>query len=307
MSSRDDHRAQLHASDRHASNQFTPILCVFPLVVFFLVALVYPFANMAFQGSVPALDILSVTADSLRNTPWRGFTLDNYLSVFTDAHLRSTLILSLAISAIISVGSIALCLGPAWLLVRTEFPGKRLFRAILTVPMAFSGVIIGFLTVIMIGRVGAIPQISQRLFGVPLLESYAYSFTGLGIAYLWFQIPRATLTLEAGIRKFNWDLVDAARSLGASPFQAFCRVLLPLLTPAISSTAAVTFAVSMGSFGVALLLLKKASVLPVEIYSNVFANLAFEAAAAQSVLLAVITVGINYTLRRISNKYQELG
>jgi putative spermidine/putrescine transport system permease protein len=236
-----------------------------------------------------------------RKTSWRDFTLKNFLAVFNDPFLRSSLTLSLTLSAVVSLLSIALCIGPAWLLVRREFPGKRLFRAVLTLPMAFSGIIIGFLAVIMIGRVGFIPSVSGALFGVRAGEGLAYSLVGLGLAYIWFQIPRATLTLESSIRKFDWDLDAAARGLGASPWQTLRYVLLPLLTPALVSTLAVTFAVSMGSFGVALLLLKRASVLPLEIYNQVYANLAFEMAAALSVVLGLITVGVNLMLRRLSN------
>lgn len=279
-----------------------PVLCIFPLVVFFTAVMVFPFLNMVVQGALPAFDILTVTADTDMSRNWGDLTFENYLAVFTDSHIRSTLYLSLGISIVVSVLSILLCIGPAWLLVRKEFPGKRFFRALLTVPMAFSGIIIGFLTVIMIGRIGAIPQITDWLFGVPVFEALAYSLTGLGIAYIWFQIPRATLTLESAIRKFDWDLESAARGLGATPWQTLRWVLLPLLTPAIVSTMAVTFAVSMGSFGVALLLLKKASVMPLEIYSKVYADLAFELAAALSVVLAVITVGVNYVLRRYGER-----
>ena len=288
--------------------QFTPLLFIIPLVAFFMGVLVYPFINMVYQGTLPPQDILSTTADTITKLEWKhlslkNMTLQNYLAVFRESYIRSTLLLSLGISSVVSVLSIVLCIGPAWLLVRREFRGKRLFRAILTLPMAFSGVIIGFLAVIVIGRMGAIPLITGALFGVPVAEALAYSLTGLGLAYIWFQIPRATLNLESAIRKFDWDLESAARSLGATQVQTFRYVLLPLLTPAIVSTMAVTFAVSMGSFGVALLLLKRSSVLPLEIYTNVYQNLAFELAAALSVVLAVITVGVNYILRRYGEKH----
>ena len=285
--------------------QFVPFLYVCPLVVFFMAVMVYPFADMMYQGGMPNLEILNAGDASdvaTRSIGWRDLSLKNYLAVFTDPFLRSTMYLSLGLSIAVSVLSIILCIGPAWLLVRKDFPGKRMFRAILTLPMAFSGVIIGFLAVIMIGRIGFIPQLSRWLIGVPLGEALAYSLTGLGIAYIWFQIPRATLTLESAIRKFDWDLESAAYSLGASSQQTFRYVLLPLLTPAIISTVAVTFAVSMGSFGVALMLLKRASVMPVEIYNQVYANLAFEMAAALSVVLGIVTVTINFALRRWSQR-----
>ena len=281
------------------------LVYILPLVLFFMLVLVYPFADMMYQGAMPKLEILDAGGAAEVAARSRGLselTLKNYTSVFTDPFLRGTMLLSLGLSVVVSVLSIALCIGPAWLLVRKDFPGKRAFRAILTLPMAFSGVIIGFLAVIMIGRIGFIPQVSRSLIGVPLGEALAYSLTGLGIAYIWFQIPRATLTLESAIRKFDWDLESAAHSLGASTAQTFRYVLLPLLTPAIISTVAVTFAVSMGSFGVALLLLKRASVMPLEIYNQVYANLAFEMAAALSVILGIVTVGVNYALRRLSQR-----
>jgi putative spermidine/putrescine transport system permease protein len=280
-----------------------PLLYVLPIVAFFMAVMVYPFVDMIYQGAMPKIEILDAggaTDVAARSRGWRDLTLANYALVIKDPFLRGTIGLSLVLSAVVSAVSIALCIGPAWLLVRKDFPGKRLFRAILTLPMAFSGVIIGFLAVIMIGRIGFIPQVSKWLFGIPFGEALAYSLTGLGIAYIWFQIPRATLTLESAIRKFDWDLESAAYSLGASTGQVLRHVLLPLLTPAIVSTVAVTFAVSMGSFGVALLLLKRASVMPLEIYNQVYANLAFEMAAALSVVLGIMTVGINYGLRRWS-------
>lgn len=292
--------------------QLVPLLYILPLVIFFMGTMVYPFVNMIYQGFHPSQEMLEAgsavhTATGELVVRWSDLTLENYLAVFTNDFYRSTLVLSLVLSTVVSVFSIVLCMGPAWLLVRKEFWGKRMFRAILTVPMAFSGIIIGFLAVIMIGRIGAIPLVSNWLFGVPVAEALAYSLTGLGLAYIWFQIPRATLNLESAIRKFDWDLESAARSLGASPWQTFRHVLFPLLTPAIVSTMAVTFAVSMGSFGVALLLLKKASVLPLEIYTQMYSNLAFELAAAFSVVLALVTVGVNYYLRRYGEKHYAFG
>jgi len=284
-----------------------PLFYVLPLLVVLVAVLIYPLADMAYQGALPQQEeglgaAVAGGEAAATKAGWRSITYRNYVAVFTDPFLRSTLQLSLTLAVLVSLLSIVLCMGPAWLLVRKQFRGKRAFRVILTLPMAFSGIIIGFLAVIMIGRIGFVPEVTRWLFGVPVGQGLAYGVIGLSLAYIWFQIPRATLTLESAIRKFDWDLESAARGLGASPWQAFRYVLLPLLMPAIVSTIAVTFAVSMGSFGVALLLLKKASVLPLEIYNQVYANLAFEMAAAMSVVLAVITVGVNYTLRRYGER-----
>src|SRR5688500_17278225 len=195
--------------------------------------MIYPLANMVFQGFMPPQAMLDAgssmqSATGQADEGLHRMTLTNYMAVFTDPSTRSALVLSLGISVIVSLLSIVLCIGPAWLLVRREFWGKRAFRAILTLPMAFSGLIIDFLAVIMVGRLCAFPLITAWLFGTPVMEALAYSLVGLGIAYIWFQIPRATLNLESAIRKFDWDLESAARSLGATPYQTVRYVLVPL-------------------------------------------------------------------------------
>ena len=114
------------------------LLCILPLVLFFMLVLVYPFADMMYQGAMPKLEILDAggAADvAARSRGWSELTLKNYTAVFTDRFLRETMFLSLGLSALVSVLSIALCIGPAWLLVRKDFPGKRAFRAILTLSL----------------------------------------------------------------------------------------------------------------------------------------------------------------------------
>ena len=80
---------------------------------------------------------------------------------------------------------------------------KHWLRGAFALPMSFSGVIVGFLMIIMLGRSGFIPELMQRLTGVPLFSGAAYQISGLFLAYLYFEIPRATLTLESALRKFD--------------------------------------------------------------------------------------------------------
>jgi putative spermidine/putrescine transport system permease protein len=201
----------------------------------------------------------------------------------------------------LSVGASAtlLCLAPAWLLVRRTFPGKRLVRALLTLPMSFSGIVIGFLAIVMVGRIGVVPQLSQRLFGHAWLSGLSYSVWGLVIAYLYFEIPRATLTLEAALRKFDFQLEAAARTLGAGPWYRLGHVVLPLMAPALLSTFAVTFSVSLGSFGVALIASKRYSVLPLEIFRLYTGLLDAELAAAMAMVLIAVAIAVHVVTRRL--------
>jgi len=228
-----------------------------------------------------------------------GWTLAHYQDLWRLSRLRFALIASILLSIAVAILSTGLCLAPAWLLVRRSFRGKRVLRAIYTLPLSFAGVIVGFLVALMLGRVGFVPILSERLTGIPWLSGAAYGFAGVLIGYLYFEIPRATLTLEAALERVDFRLADVARSLGASRLQAFFWVVLPSLAPALLSTAAVTFSVSLGSFGVVLILdARSFSVLPLEIF---MAYLAFPsdrpAAAAMSVTLLAIALLINYGCR----------
>lgn len=225
-----------------------------------------------------------------------GVTVANYVRIVMDSRYRDALLHSVGLSFLVAAASIGICLAPAWLFVRREFFGKRLIRALFALPMSFSGVIVGFLVVIMLGRIGFVPRMFEALFGSSFLSGAAYQFSGLLIAYVYFEIPRATLTLESALRKFDFQLEAAARSLGADRWQRLFLVVLPLLWPALISTFALTFCVSLGSFGVALIVSRRFSVLPLEIFQEYTGFLNHEQAAAMAVTLVAIAFAVNYSL-----------
>ncbi len=162
--------------------------------------------------------------------------------------------------------------------------------------MSLSGVIVGFLTIIILGRSGFIPNIAERLTGSAWLSGAAYNFFGLLIAYLYFEIPRATLTLESSLRKFDGRLEMAASSLGANRRQRLRWIFWPNIRPALLSTFALTFSVSLGSFGVLLILAtRNINLLPLEIftaYTTSPSDRGLAAAMAFVLLLAAFIVNI---------------
>jgi putative spermidine/putrescine transport system permease protein len=232
-----------------------------------------------------------------------GLTLAHYQDVVMVARYRHALLWSLELSFAVAIASTLLCLGPAWLLARHRFAAKRIVRSVLTLPMTFAGMIVGFLVVILLGRAGFIPQILERLTGSPLLSGAAYQFPGLIVAYLYFEIPRATLTLESSLCKLDARLEVAARSLGAKGWQTLCWVVLPTIRPALLSTFSVTFAVSIGSFGVLLVLsLRRFTLLPLEIFTQFIAPPPDRgAAAAMSLVLLAIAFAVGYGVRRLAD------
>lgn len=281
----------LSAAAANRFHRLVPIVGALALGAFFVVLLIWPLYCLL-QGS-------------LREGNTGGaWTWDNYRAVFASQRNLTALTNSLWISFVVAVASTALCIAPAWLFVRHAFPGKRFVRAVFTLPMSFSGILIGFLSVIMLGRIGAVPKFAEWLTGEPWLSGFAYSVGGVMLAYFYFEIPRATLALEAALRKLDHRLELAARSLGASTSQIFRWVIFPQILPALVSTFALTFCVSLGSFGVVLIVSKRFTLLPLEIFQQVFASNRYPIAAAMSVVLLLIALAVSLGSRWLAERFQ---
>ena len=210
-----------------------------------------------------------------------------YLAVVTNARYFQSLVSTVALSVGVSVVTLVLSLITGVFLQRNRFPGRGVLISLMTLPLAFPGVVVGFLVILLVGRQGLVGEISSRLFDEKLV--FAYGMAGLFIGYLYFSIPRVILTIMASVEKLDPALEEAARSLGASTWQVLRDVILPALTPAIISSGAICFATSMGAFGTAFTLATQINVLPLTIY-NEFTNYAnFAMAASLSIVLGIVT------------------
>ena len=210
-----------------------------------------------------------------------------YLAVVTNASyfrsLVSTVMLSLGVTAV----TLVLALVAGLFLQRNRFPGRGVLISLMTLPLAFPGVVVGFMVILLAGRQGLIGDVGTRLFDEKIV--FAYGMAGLFMGYLYFSIPRVILTIMASVEKLDPALEEAARSLGASTWQVTRDVILPALAPAIISSGAICFATSMGAFGTAFTLATQINVLPLTIY-NEFTNYAnFAMAASLSIVLGLIT------------------
>ena len=183
-----------------------------------------------------------------------------------------------------------------WMLLAFTLAVCAFLTAMLTFPLAFPGVVVGFMVILLAGRQGLIGQIAQWLTGENLV--FAYSMAGLFLGYLYFSIPRVILTVMAAAEKLDPKLEEAARSLGASPWRVVLDVLIPGLKPALISAGAICFATAMGAFGTAFTLATRINVLPITIYTE-FTNYAnFALAASLSIALGLVTWAVLFLARR---------
>jgi putative spermidine/putrescine transport system permease protein len=210
-----------------------------------------------------------------------------YLAVVTNPNYFRSLVSTVLLSLAVTAAALFISVLSGLFLQRNRFTGKSFLVAMLTFPLAFPGVVVGFMVIILAGRQGLIGTVSGWVLDDPIV--FAYSMSGLFLGYLYFSIPRVILTIMASAEKLDPALEEAARSLGSSPRQVMLNVILPGLKPALISSGAICFATSMGAFGTAFTLATKIDVLPITIY-NEFTNYAnFSMAASLSLVLGLIT------------------
>jgi putative spermidine/putrescine transport system permease protein len=210
-----------------------------------------------------------------------------FAAILTEARFRDSLIATLVLSLVTTFTTIALGTIAAQTLANRRFAGRSLLLSLLTFPLAFPGVVVGFLIILLGGRLGLVGSASEALFGMKLV--FAYSIVGLFVGYVYFSVPRVLLTILAAAEKLDPALVEAARSLGAGPVAIQRDVVLPALFPAMYAGGALCFATAMGAFGTAFTLATRVDVVPMLIYTEFTLATNAAMAAALSLALGLIT------------------
>ena len=159
------------------------------------------------------------------------------------------LLLSLRLAGTVSVVLLILSLPLAYWLSFTRWRGKFLIESIVALPLVLPPTVLGFYALMALGPRGAIGRFWQALSG----HSLAFTFAGLVIASLVYSLPFAVQPLVASFEGLDRRLLDAAAVLGASRARAFFRVILPLAWPGVITAGVLSFAHTLGEFGVVLM------------------------------------------------------
>lgn len=220
--------------------------------------------------------------------------------VLTHSRYLTSLVNTLVLSLVVTALTLILGATVGIYLARTPIRGKGLLVSLLTMPLSFPGVIVGFFVILLGGRQGPVADIFQQL-GMGRV-TFAYGVIGLFLAYLYFSLPRAIANYTAAAEAMDPALEEAARSLNASKWHIVRDVWIPQLAPTTVASGAVIFATSMGAFGTAFTLSSKIEVLPISIY-NEFTNYAnFALAASLSIVLGLITWLVLFVARIMTEK-----
>ena len=242
-------------------------------------------------ASVAALFFVLPLAGLVWKAPWASLGKELGNQAVRDA-LRLSLVCSLWATALSLVVGVPL----AWVLARAEFPGRRLLRALTTLPMVLPPVVGGVALLLAFGRRGLVGQWLEQWFDLRL----TFTTAGAVLAETFVAMPFLVLTAEAGFRSADQRYEDAARTLGARPWTVFRRVTLPLVAPSLAAGAVLAWARALGEFGATITFAGNfpgtTQTTPLKVY--VLLESRPSAAIALSLVLLAVSLAVLVGLRR---------
>jgi molybdate transport system permease protein len=210
------------------------------------------------------------------------------------------ILLSIRLALTVSVILFAIGVPFAYWLTFSRWTGKFLIEALVALPLVLPPTVLGFYLLLAMGSRGPLGGLWQAAFG----HGLAFTFTGLVIASLLYSLPFAVQPLAASFESVDRRLLDASSVLGAGRLRTFLRVILPLSIPGVISAIVLTFAHTLGEFGVVLMIggniAGSTRTVSIEIYDRVQSMdcAAANQAALGLLLFSFVVLSIVYGLNR---------
>jgi len=173
-----------------------------------------------------------------------GLSLAEYWAIITDERVMASYIVTIGAAAVASIINAMFGLLLAWVLVRYEFPGKRLLDALMDLPFALPTAVAGITLATLYSSNGWMGQLLE-----PLGFQVAYTWVGIALAMAFTSIPFVVRTVQPVLEDMPHEMDEAALTLGASDATGFRRVILPHLWPALMTGTGLGFVRSLGEFG----------------------------------------------------------
>jgi sulfate transport system permease protein len=242
--------------------------------------------------SVLVLIPLAAVVVTATDAGWSGFW-DTITNEQTAAAIRLTVTQAMLVTVVnVVMGTLI-----AWVLVRDQFFGKRALEVLIDIPFALPTIVAGLVLLSLYGPDSPV--------GVDIVNTRPAVF----VAFLFVTLPFVVRMVQPVLAELDSDVEEAAASLGASRVATFRRVILPSLTPAIASGAALSFARAVSEYGSLVLLSGslpfKTEVASVRTLSSIENDNLAGAAAVATVLLAislVVIVALDLVQRRVSRR-----
>jgi molybdate transport system permease protein len=222
--------------------------------------------------------------------PW-----GNVWSILRGSNASQALQLSLWTSTVATGISLVIGVPLAWVLARTDFPGLRLLRALVTLPLVLPPVVGGVALLLAFGRNGFIGRYLDQWFGVTI----PFSPTAVIMAETFVAMPFLIVTVEGALRSADRGFEEAAATLGANRMTVFRRITVPLIAPSLGAGAVLCWARALGEFGATITFAGsfpgRTETMPIAVYYALESDP--DAAIVLSLVLLLVSVIVLVTLR----------
>lgn len=218
--------------------------------------------------------------------PPQGLSLRWVMHFLSTPNFRDAYLLSMKIAVVVMVISTLVGTMAAIFMTRVNFPGRSILRAYFLSPLMLPGVVLG---------------LALYAFYISSNIGLARTLPGMIVGHVLVTVPYVIGTVSSALYNFDLSLEEAARSLGAGPFQAFRKVTLPNITSGIMAGSIFAFIVSFGQFDISLFLsTPNQTPLPIAMYISL--RYRFEPTAAAAGVFAISLVVISMLLTsRLTN------
>lgn len=203
----------------------------------------------------------------------------------------SPIVLTLKLATVTTVILFILCLPLAWWLAYTRFRGKVVIEALASMPLVLPPSVLGFYLLIAFSPESSLGHFLRETFGLQLV----FSFEGLVLASVIYSLPFMVHPLQAGFQALPATYREVASTLGKNRWETLLSVLLPNMRSSIIAAFVLSFAHTIGEFGVVLMIggniTGETRVASIAVYDNVEA-LEYSAAHTYSIILVLLSFAI---------------
>ena len=195
-----------------------------------------------------------------------GFTLAHYADIFSKKLYRDAVFNSVLIALFSSLIGIVLAFFGAGAACRAGAGTRRVFMSVLNMTSNFAGIPLAFAYIILLGGSGVLVLLGKQLGFAPLAEYNVYSFSGLLLIYVYFQVPVATILLIPSFDALHKEWRESVSLLGGGSVAYWLRVGIPVLLPSLLGTLSILFSNAIAAYATAYALLGgNFSLLPIRI------------------------------------------
>ena len=222
--------------------------------------------------------------------PW-----DRLGPVLSGSDATQALLLSLWTATAATAVSLVIGVPLAWILARGDFPGQRLLRALVTLPLVLPPVVGGVALLLAFGRTGFAGRYLDSWFGLTI----PFSPAAVVMAETFVAMPFLVITVEGALRSADQGFEEAAATLGATRMTVFRRVTMPMIAPSLGAGAVLCWARALGEFGATITFAGsfpgRTETMPIAVYYALENDP--DAAIALSLVLLLVSVVVLVSLR----------